>query len=315
LHLAASRRKPEYPSKRKLSENIPLGGDMADRAWFYASEGKQQGPYPEQQFRDLIARGTVTGETLVWSEGLSGWQRAGDIPGLVAGAGGPPGMPRSGAVAAGGMQTGSLSSEFSTFGLFGRVLLMIIGLFLIIPAPWVVTILYRWVVERLRVPGRPNLAFTGQPLDIWWVFMLTGLLGYAGFVDIWWLPIALIPVNGFLAWMSIRWIAANISSDGQKLPITFAGSPWGYIGWFVLLYVSVITIIGWAWVTTAWMRWICRNISGTRRTVVFNGSGWGVLWRTVLFVLACIPIIPIPWVMAWLSRWYIAQFAVVEHTS
>jgi hypothetical protein len=287
---------------------------MAERTWFYASEGKQQGPYPEQQFRDMIARGAVSGETLVWSEGLSGWQRAGDIPGLIAG--GPPAVGRPGAVAAGGMQAGgALSSEFSTFGLFGRVLLMFVGLLLVIPAPWVATILYRWVVERLRVPGRPNLAFTGQPLDIWWVFMLTGLLFYASLVESSWLPIVVLPVNAFLGWLTIKWIAANIGSDGQKLPVTFEGSPWGYIGWYVLLVVSGITIIGWAWVTTALMRWICRNISGTRRTVVFNGSGWGVLWRTFLFVLACIPIIPIPWVMAWLARWYVSQFAVVERTS
>ncbi len=26
-------------------------------SWFYASEGKQQGPYPEGQFRDLVAQG------------------------------------------------------------------------------------------------------------------------------------------------------------------------------------------------------------------------------------------------------------------
>src|SRR5262245_4356651 len=97
--------------------------------------------------------------------------------------------------------------------------------------------------------------------------------------------------------MITRWIAANVSSAGQKLPVTFEGSPWGFIGWYALLFVSMITIIGWAWVTTAWMRWICRNIVGTRRAVVFNASGWDVLWRTILFVLACILIIPIPWVL------------------
>ena len=86
-------------------------------------------------------------------------------------------------------------------------------------------------------------------------FVLTGLIGYAGFTDMWWLSIVLGPVNAFFAWMATRWVAANISSDGQKLPVTFEGSPWGFIGWFVLVYVSMITIIGWAWVVTAWMRW------------------------------------------------------------
>ena len=34
--------------------------------WFFAANGQQQGPYPEAQFRDLIANGTVRADTLVW---------------------------------------------------------------------------------------------------------------------------------------------------------------------------------------------------------------------------------------------------------
>jgi hypothetical protein len=48
-------------------------------SWFYASEGKQQGPYPEGQFRDLIAQGVVRPDTLVWSEGMAGWQKAAEF--------------------------------------------------------------------------------------------------------------------------------------------------------------------------------------------------------------------------------------------
>ncbi|MFX9023708.1 DUF4339 domain-containing protein, partial [Acinetobacter baumannii] len=68
---------------------------MSDRSWFYASNGQQQGPFPESQLRDLIARGTVRADTLVWSEGMSGWQKAGEIPGLMSGAR-PPSMPQAG---------------------------------------------------------------------------------------------------------------------------------------------------------------------------------------------------------------------------
>ncbi|WP_157783983.1 DUF4339 domain-containing protein, partial [Bradyrhizobium yuanmingense] len=45
-------------------------------SWFYASEGKQQGPFPEGQFRDLVAQGVVRPDTLVWTEGMAGWQKA-----------------------------------------------------------------------------------------------------------------------------------------------------------------------------------------------------------------------------------------------
>ena len=55
---------------------------MSDRSWFFASQGQQQGPIPEHQLRELIAAGTVTADTLVWSEGMANWQRAGDVPGL-----------------------------------------------------------------------------------------------------------------------------------------------------------------------------------------------------------------------------------------
>ena len=53
------------------------------------------------------------------------------------------------------------------------------------------------------------------------------------------------------------------------------------------------------------MRWICRNISGTRREVVFNGTGWQILWRTIVMTLLSVLIIPIPWVLRWYARWYV----------
>ena len=65
-------------------------------SWFYASEGKQQGPFPEAQFRDLVTRGTIRSDTLVWTEGMAGWQKAAEIPGLIGGGSAPPMMPAGG---------------------------------------------------------------------------------------------------------------------------------------------------------------------------------------------------------------------------
>src|SRR6266567_6861421 len=101
---------------------------MSNRSWFFASQGKQQGPYPEARLREFIANGTVTAETLVWSEGMAGWQKAGDIPGLLAGASSPPpvlqaGIPR---VSAGG-HAEPLSIEPRLWPLLGRSLLYMIG--------------------------------------------------------------------------------------------------------------------------------------------------------------------------------------------
>lgn len=287
---------------------------MAGRSWFYASEGQQQGPYPEIQLREFIARGTITADTLVWTEGMANWQRAADVPGLVSGA--PPVIPRSaGALAsAGGRGGGPLSIDLPLWAFLGRILLLLIGYLFVIPAPWTGTGFYRWMASRTEVPGRPNFAFTGQPGDIWYVFVATGLMYYVGAYDNS-LQLITIPVSAFLTWILLRWLAGNLSSNGQRLPIAFNGSVVTFIGWQLLMYVSVITIIGWAWVMTAWMRWICLNISGTRREVVFNGTGLEMLWRTVLFAIGCAFIIPIPWVMRWYNRWYVSQFALVERTA
>lgn len=311
---------------------------MSDRSWFYAAQGQQQGPFPEAQFRNLIARNTVTSDTLVWTDGMSGWQRAGDIPGLTSGRSGPPAMPQprgQAASAAGqyggggqhggdqygvadqyagdryGGSGGSLSFEPGLWEFLGQGLLYVIGILLVVPAPWLATGFYRWAASRVRVPDRPNFAFNGQPMDIWYALAGLGLLSYAGTLGNIVHLIAFIG-QGYLSWMILRWIAGNLSSNGQPLPISFNGSPLTYIGWHVLLFISAITIVGWAWVAVAQMRWICRNIGGTQREVMFNATGLEMLWRTLVFVIACMFIIPIPWMMRWYVQWAISQFELVE---
>jgi GYF domain 2 len=290
---------------------------MSNRSWFFASQGQQQGPYPEAQLRQFIATGTVTAETLIWSEGMAGWQKAGEIPGLFSAGSGPPPISQPGGplVSAGGDSGGPLSIDVGLWSLLGRSLLFIIGLVLVVPAPWTATGFYRWMVSGLHVPGRPNLGFTGQVGDIWYVFVIIGLCTYAGLSGYTYVQLILLPVEAFLSWMVVRWIAANLSSNGERLPIEFKGSALGYVGWYLLIYISAITIIGWAWVATAWMRWICRNVGGTHREVVFNATGLGMLWRTILFAVACAFVIPIPWVLRWYARWYTSQFALVERTA
>jgi uncharacterized protein DUF4339 len=285
---------------------------MSNPAWFYASEGQQHGPYPEIQLRELIAAGTVTADMLVWTEGMVNWQKAGEIPGLLSGAAGPPALPATGAALTTGNSAVALSADFGIWALLWRSLVFSIGIMLVVPAPWAATGFYRWFIRHLRAPQQLRLGFTGEPGDIWYVFVIQGLCAYAGFSDDWYPTLIVIPLEGFLSWMVVRWIIANISSEGRRLPFSFAGSPWTYVGWYLLLYISAVTIIGWAWVMAAWIRWICRHIAGTRREVAFIASGWQILWRTTAFVLAAIFIIPIPWVLGWYVRWYISQLVLLE---
>jgi hypothetical protein len=286
---------------------------MAGRSWFFATDGQQHGPYSEDQFRDLIEKGGIRPDTYVWSEGMAGWQFAGEVPGLLSSGAGPPAFPVSGAPMARGAGAGSLSLEAGAWAVFGRSLLLSIGNVLVIPAPWIATSVYRWFVSHLHVPHRPNLAFTGQPADIWYAFVLSGLSGYAGFSGIPYIEYIVIPIQAYFSWMMVRWLIEHISSDGQRLPLTFTGEPLAYVGWYVFGFVSIISIVGWAWVLAAWMRWLCQNVSGTRRRMVFTASGWQVLGNTILFVVGMIPIVTIPWVSRWYVRWYVSRFELVEN--
>jgi hypothetical protein len=288
-------------------------------SWFYASEGKQQGPYPEGQFRDLIAQGVVRPDTLVWSEGMAGWQKAAEIPGLIGGGGAPPMMPAGGPpmmgaggyagggyVGAGG--GGSLSIDFGILDFTWRTLVMLIGSCFVIPVPWLFVWYTQWIVSCVRVPGRPNLSFTGNAMAIVpWFFgfiVLAIVIGYAG-IQV--LNLVLFIVEIVLYWMLIKWMIANIASNGQPLGLSFTGSIVGYIGWNLLFALSMITIIGWAWVAAAQLRWIYANIQGTRREIIFRGSGLGILWRGIVAAILCSLIIPIPWVYRWIMNWFASQ--------
>jgi len=49
--------------------------------WFYASGGVQVGPIEEAELDRLVGQGVIRGDTLVWNEGLSGWQPLGVVRG------------------------------------------------------------------------------------------------------------------------------------------------------------------------------------------------------------------------------------------
>jgi len=284
-------------------------------SWFYASEGKQQGPYPEGQFRDLIAQGVVRADTLVWSEGMAGWQKAAEIPGLIGGGappmmptGGPPMMGGAGYTGAGSAAGGSLAVDFGILEFTWRTLVMAIGSCFVIPAPWLFVWYTQWIVPCIRVPGRPNLSFTGNAMTLVpWYFGAIVLAIVIAFIDVPVLNNLMFIVQMVLYWLLIKWTVANIASNGQPLGLSFTGSIAAYIGWNLLFALSMITIIGWAWVAAAQLRWIYRNIEGTRREIIFRGSGLGILWRGIVAAILCSLLIPIPWVYRWIMNWFASQ--------
>lgn len=291
---------------------------MSNRSWFFAANGQQQGPFPEAQFRDLIARGTVNAQTLVWSEGMAGWQKAGEVPGLMGG-GPPPMVPPGGAVMdAGGSYAvgGAMSIDFGILEFTWRSIVYALGAATIILMPWTIVWYLKWIVSCVRVPDRPNLSFTGNAMALVpWIAGLVVLEIVAVVSGIRILG-TLVSIGTIVAtWLFIRWQVANIASNGQPLGLAFSGSVWAYIGYNLLLAVSFITIIGWAWVYAAQARWFCRNVQGTRRMVVFKGTGLEILWRLIVVSLASSLIIPIPWMFRWMMRWMLSQTELVDRST
>jgi hypothetical protein len=297
---------------------------MSNRSWFYAANGQQQGPFPEAQLRDLVTRGTVRADTLVWSEGMSGWQRAAEIPGLMPAGSAPPSVPQPGGPppmsaggggygGGGGYSGGPLSIDFAILEFVWRSLVLIIGLVLVIPAPWVLVWYLNWIVPCVQVPGRPNLSFTGNAMAIVpWYFGAIVLIIAVSFIGSDVLSQLVNLVQFGLYWLFAKWFIANLASNGQPLGLSFSGSIWVYLGWSILAVLSIFTIVGWAWVYVAAMRWFCRNIQGTQREVLFIGTGLEFLWRAIVAGLASIFIIPIPWVYRWMWQWMASQTVLAE---
>jgi heme/copper-type cytochrome/quinol oxidase subunit 2 len=191
-----------------------------------------------------------------------------------------------------------------------------IGAILVIPLPWVLAMYCRWIVSCTQVPARPNLTFTGRPVTVlWWFLGAIVLIICLSLTGVRYLNSLTILIQLGLYWLAIKWFVANLASNGQPLGLSFSGSFWGYLGWNILAALSIITIIGWAWVYTAQMRWMCRHIEGTRRDVVFEATGLQYLWRAIVTLLACSFIIPIPWALRWFMRWHASQTVLVERTA
>jgi uncharacterized RDD family membrane protein YckC len=49
--------------------------------WYYAREGRQIGPLSEDDLRAQVAAGVVRADTLVWREGMAGWQAYATVTG------------------------------------------------------------------------------------------------------------------------------------------------------------------------------------------------------------------------------------------
>jgi hypothetical protein len=315
--------------------------DASTQFYFLDSTRNQQGPVSMADVARLIRSGAINRDTLMWYPGMADWRPAGQVSefaSLFGAPASPPTRPPQGApplrtpaygqtASMTGAQPGSagasdaLVPDYPVWGLFWRALVFGLGAALIIPAPWCVAALYRFIIGHTSMPDGRRLTFAGQGADIWYLFIgpllaaiVVGIL--SRFIPL--LAILNVLVYLFfvfvLPYLMLRWVVEKVGTEEGSMKLAFTGSIWGLIGYHLLLLLSYITIIGWAWVAAAMQRWICRNVSGTHR-FEFAGTGLEILWRTIVFILLMYLIIPIPWMMRWYYAWLVSQIRVADHAA
>ncbi|MCH7960596.1 MAG: hypothetical protein IID08_10705 [Candidatus Hydrogenedentes bacterium] len=212
------------------------------------------------------------------------------------------------------------------FQFLGWGLLAVSLQLLVIPTAWGAVPYYRWFVRSLKFSNGTEATFEGKAGQLWGLFALAALLEFApqislavddplaSFVVSMGLLLLLMPITVAIGLKILKWFFSNIKlSSGTEL--SFKGEYLTYLGWMLLLSVSGYTIIGWAWASTALIRWVCRNVDAGQSQIEFLGSGWGLLWRVFLACLASIFIIPIPWVWLWLLRWFMENMLISQKTA
>jgi hypothetical protein len=181
---------------------------------------------------------------------------------------------------------------------------------LVVPAPWIFCWYARWFVSQIHLEGRPRLSFRGTPASVAPLAICFGLAILVAVIPgpddslTWWqllANLAMLP----LGYAFVRWCVNNTEIAGSSP--RFEGSFWRYLGWMLLTYASLVTVIGWAWVGAAYYRWLATNSRQAGGELRFVGKGHQLLWRTIVYVLFCIPVVTIPWSVRWLARWFIQQ--------
>ena len=265
-----------------------------------------------------------------------------------------------------GFERVTLEYRGSIAGTFLRLFVQWIFSQLVLPAAWGTAILYRWLMRCVRFSDGTTATFEGRPGRIWgWLALSAGLLhapalvvgvvnnhhplammfdtqalqaslesGEPGMGAVYYpLWLGTLPVLIYVELVVYRWIAAGVRlRDGPDLQ--FTGGYFPLFAWNLLITVSVISIIGWAWVSTAYFRWIARRIEGDAVGFEFEGSGWGLLWRMLVVYglpAACIVtlalngitlawswLVATPWILLTsilVIGWYVSNTVMIKVTT
>ena len=197
----------------------------------------------------------------------------------------------------------SIGAPTNTLGLFLTTILL--SVFVTPPIfAWYSIPICRWLVSRVAFTDGTAARFLGSTGPLWRYFVFLGLVGaFTGLV-----PYVGQLIYFFAAiWIYLaiwRWFFENVMLEPVGR-LAFSGEYWPFLGWLLLLFVSMVTVVGWAWVAAAWMRWIYRNVNIGGDRLVFCGTGWEILWRGIVSALVSIFIITMPWMAIWYIKWFV----------
>ena len=208
--------------------------------------------------------------------------------------------------------------EASALGLFGRSLLLGLSAIFIVPLPWTTSWFASWFAGEVRAGDGRTFDFHGNAKNVWAIvtayvlmIIISAILGAVGEEDptLAWLVLPDIAINLamlFVGWFFLRWAIDHLELGEKRWH--FVGSVWGFLGWNILFYLSILTIIGWAWAAVGLYNWIADNVEDAGGKLRFLGTGHEMLWRTIVMVLWCATLLGLPWAIRWFYAWLISQF-------
>jgi len=199
--------------------------------------------------------------------------------------------------------------------------------YLVIPAAWGYTSMWRWFVRSIRFSDGTSATYHRNATEVWGACALLGLLSlvqlvlqymlpevannenlvYLGYV----MPVLLSPATIALFLYILRRFVSGVELSTGSRP-SFNGNYGKLLGWWLLVYVSVFSIVGWCWAVAAATRWICSQLVTSNTRLNFQGKGHQILWRVIVAYLLSCGIITIPWAIRWLLRWLAENVIVVR---
>jgi len=203
-------------------------------SWYYAIGQEQKGPVTDEQLQGLVKDGVITGDTLVWREGLASWQAYRTVvpPGAAPPAAAP--LPEAGGVPAAPVTAGSVGAAFNR-GVSEEEFFK---------NDYTVSIGYAWSRGWRAFTGNAGLML-GAGLLILLVAMVGGVIPFASLIITG-------PLTGGLYWLYLRCVRGEAATLGdgfsgfgpQFLQLMLGNIVPGLLAMLSLIPGGIVLVIG-----------------------------------------------------------------------